>query len=717
MIIDIRKLRNEAKITQKELASRVGLPQGTVSRYEDKPKTIPFPTMIKLLNALGTSVAELLPVQIPQITSLDCGDPYQGQKAKMEGLQQFVDQHKESSEHKFFAGALSTLPLRVLISQLDRKPNILFAGPSDSGKTTVINTLLGRPKLLPTSYTPTTGVITYIRHISEKPEWLMEDVLLLDVEHEPWEWRNVKFPPSKSKPDSIVVPGNIQTYRAYCVANGQRWQPGKVGSAHVFIDAPLLRSCNLVDMPGTDSRLLSGFGKALTNLKFEVLVYTSPWNNFIQKGEELFLFALMKRLPLLPGLQGFDNLFLLMTHASSVAEEDEMAVVGDLMKNVSQRLFSNADEKVFIERVRDRGPEYYRVPDPKLVDDRMFTFWFEEPEARSSFELDFSQLLSNKLVKPWTQAVLEDLVEVSKQAVAKLTKLGEYYHRLHEMPPPKPEEYAELFSSEQARRKRLLRSRKNLVNKVNKLNKGFTDDLRGLFSEVFSKSNIAETLQSFDHFDEARKRILISLFQQLQEKYTDLSEELRYNLDRLIENIFDILYDIPAVFREGFNPKDAFTFGIEKELDFKVNLSYMKSIDTSPSTNPHQLQGDISQLDIEQESIVPFEMIMRLSARIQEISAFGENWRRSFARKTIIAINDVNLLESMIKSWSSFMEHLADGFLVGIDELILHWKHFFRTQKSKCNDYENTDLSLKASLKEVSNRLKFYSDFRTEIPH
>ena len=76
MIIDIRKLRNEAKITQKELASRVGLPQGTVSRYEDKPKTIPFPTMIKLLNALGTSVAELLPVQIPDISALDCGDPY-----------------------------------------------------------------------------------------------------------------------------------------------------------------------------------------------------------------------------------------------------------------------------------------------------------------------------------------------------------------------------------------------------------------------------------------------------------------------------------------------------------------------------------------------------------------------------------------------------------------------------------------------------------------
>lgn len=717
MNIDIRKLREEAKITQKELATRVSLPQGTISRYEDKPNTIPFPTMIKLLNALGTSVAELLPVQIPIFEALDCGDPYHELFDKLEGLRQFVDKSKKSSEQSIFAGALSTLPLRNLISHLDRKPNILFAGPSDSGKTTVINTLLGHPKLLPTSYAPTTGVTTYIRHISEKPEWLMEDVLLLGPEHEPSEWRDVVFTNSKTEPSSAVTPGNIQTYRNYCVADGRSWQKGRVRSAHVFIDAPLLRSCSLIDMPGTDSILQTGFGVALAELRFEVLVYTSPWSSFIEKGEEQFLFALMKRLPLLPGLHGLDNLFLLMTHASSITDGDGKVVAEDPTKNVSRRLFKSADEKVFVTRVRDRGPEYYMIPEPSLVADRMFTFWFEDPSSRHCFETDLAQLLRTKLIKPWTQAVLEDLKDASILEIAKLTKLSEYYHRINEMPRPKAEESAELITSEQARRKRLLRSRKSLISNVDKLNQGFIKDFRSLFADIFSKSNIVDTLQSFDHFDEARRGILIPLFQQLKDKYTDMSEELRYDLDRLIEDVFDILYDVPPVFREGFNPIDAFAFGVEKELDFKVNLSFTQSIDSNPGSIPHRLQGNISQLELEQESILPFEVILRFSERIAEISAFGENWRRSFARKTVIVINDINLLDSMIDNWISFMDKMKNGFLIGIDELIIHWKHFFRTQKSLYTDHKKTVHYLEASLGEMNDRIKTYGDFRAKLPH
>ena len=56
-----------------------------------------------------------------------------------------------------------------------RKPRISFAGQSDTGKSTLINALLGSEKM-PAKWTPTTSIVVYIKHIDDRPSFIKENV-------------------------------------------------------------------------------------------------------------------------------------------------------------------------------------------------------------------------------------------------------------------------------------------------------------------------------------------------------------------------------------------------------------------------------------------------------------------------------------------------------------------------------------------------------------
>lgn len=54
--IEIRKIRLEKKLTQKELAEKIGTKREFVSRVENGHQNITFKTMLKIANALGKNL-------------------------------------------------------------------------------------------------------------------------------------------------------------------------------------------------------------------------------------------------------------------------------------------------------------------------------------------------------------------------------------------------------------------------------------------------------------------------------------------------------------------------------------------------------------------------------------------------------------------------------------------------------------------------------------
>lgn len=59
-MLRLREIRKEQRITQKELAEKIGVKQDIVSRYESGERRLSLETAIKIAHALGCTVEELM---------------------------------------------------------------------------------------------------------------------------------------------------------------------------------------------------------------------------------------------------------------------------------------------------------------------------------------------------------------------------------------------------------------------------------------------------------------------------------------------------------------------------------------------------------------------------------------------------------------------------------------------------------------------------------
>lgn len=713
MIIDIRDLRKKARITQKELASRVGLPQGTISRYETSPEIIPFPVMIDLLNALGTSIAEYSHLRSPQLALLNFGEPLRSYLERIKSVREQVEKYIEPPRTRFFAGALSANRLKGLARELDRRPNILFAGPTDAGKTTIINTILGQQKLLPATYQSTTGVVTYIRHADQKPAWLKEDVLLLGSKYDPWRWcEKPAQDDSRASDDLTVIYGNVQTFKDYCTADGKHWKENPIRSAHVFLDAPVLKCCNMIDMPGFDSELLESFADATNDFSYEVLVYASPFNGFLRRSEVFFLFELVKQLRVLPDINGLDPLYILISHASRSGVSDDD--IKYLKARASSRLYSLSNYEVFPKRSMECAPENRKAPDAKIIEERMFTFWQEDPERKSEFIDDLGRLLAEKIVAPWSEAVRLRVLEACQESDRKLDKLREYCLRIRNMKTPGEKESATLIESEQARRKRLLRSRSGFTKRMDKIHLQFCGAFEGVFSEVFCQPSIEETLSNTEDPAYAADTVLFLLLNKVKEKSEEIRLELYDEIEHTLNDVLEITADVPFVFRGGFNSSDAFLFGIERETGFAYNVSYNQPIANDPGDSRHSVVADPKLLESDlldfplSRSIMPVDSIVAVAETIHRIAPHGSNWRRLLAKKTMKIVSENNLLESITSFVRKQFDDAVRLYLAGIDEVIIHWKDFFRTQNALFTNYDKASRELDNLLDTIRDSRAFF---------
>lgn len=120
------------------------------------------------------------------------------------------------------------------------------------------NALLGS-KNLPVGYQPATRVITFVRHVEDRPEWCQQDVLIFDEDF----W--LKDEKGQQIIDLLLL-DDQERCEKYCIQAGSFDTLQKYGvhgeyediAAHaavVYIDSPLLQACNLIDLPGFSDQL------------------------------------------------------------------------------------------------------------------------------------------------------------------------------------------------------------------------------------------------------------------------------------------------------------------------------------------------------------------------------------------------------------------------------------------------------------------------------
>jgi len=455
MSVDLGQMRKLARLSQVELAERLGLSQATLSRYESNPGELgklPVEKLIEWVLALGGDplhiIQEISTAKTGESPGLEVGDPYLDLRRRGRLLKEFVTEISAN-----FSGLDESLYLvnsaKLLADQYCQKPSVFFKGAFDSGKTTMVNTLLGG-RFLPESYQPTTHVFTLVRHVDDRPTTMSEDVILLKALPG---YEDLDDPLELSK--VAIKRGDLALLQELREAQSAV-SDTEVKMAMVFLDRPILKACNLVDLPGfahdkSDTRL--AVSRAIP---LDVLVYASPLYSFMRADDLMRIRQDIRRF--LPGedpadsernrkdirriLPEWNRIFLVATHAAGRSEEE-----------VSSVLSIAADRLRLL--LSDSGPEPISAQQLDDLAQRFFTFYREIPARRARFEAELVKTLGTLLPKHRADTLLKRAESLQKAADDHLTSTIESYEAMIEDIDAARAEYDSLTGDEDARQERI----------------------------------------------------------------------------------------------------------------------------------------------------------------------------------------------------------------------------------------------------------------------
>lgn len=408
-IFDFAALRKGANLTQAQVAESLNLSQSQVSRYEADPSEAPM--------KIAVAWSEL------------CGNVRRTRGITLEG----ENKRKKINDaldsiYGWFKFAPSTdglkdLPdlrqMEISIRKMARKPRIAVAGKFDSGKSTLLNYLLGG-KHLPTAYQPTTSLVCHIRHIDDKPSWQIEPVWIMKQGY------NLDDPDNKANAeDHKLFAGGYDTLKTYAQHAGRIEKEAEPAvpiegavAAVVYMNSPILMAADFIDMPGYENDESDSKKAGLASSIFDSLIYTSTTNGFFDGQDMMYLRVLLDKLPPIRLLDKdttpLSNLFILCTQVQTINSEN-----GRSREQILSKLLDDATQKASHElegSMEDASAKWDAPITENILRQRIFGFSVDNVSA--SIAEKFTNELKNFLenISPQnTVSTLKQLLSVGKE--------------------------------------------------------------------------------------------------------------------------------------------------------------------------------------------------------------------------------------------------------------------------------------------------------------
>lgn len=353
----VRKLTNNpienamtlTQMTQDVLADKLGISRQTLVNYRNTPDSIPAGKLMKLSKMTGISLEQLCGGGIEQVTGPMINHTYATVYSEMkhaidiaESQIEIFDSRVINSEENLFKSVFDETQTTLkntfeIAREQGRKPLLCAFGQSDTGKSTLTNFLL-QADIAPASYSPMTTVPTYYYHISEKPEYLLnehentvvfgrkKDSVLPKFEHD--------FYTDKDKAEKYKLQaGEYQTIlRAFGTRDGAYYDSStvEVSEILVFLDNDILQELTFVDIPGFgsgDER--DDVGLTMDMARFDVVFFLSLSNGFFRAEEMIALKQILS------SRSSIESIYILATHANAVGNPEDVDLI---MKNGCKRL-------------------------------------------------------------------------------------------------------------------------------------------------------------------------------------------------------------------------------------------------------------------------------------------------------------------------------------------------------------------------------------------
>ena len=410
---DPKSLRESAFLTQIQVAELLGLNQSQVSRFENNPGEMSSLVRDKWCEiCLPTRDALNAGIRLVEkyVETVDLPEKPAALPKQFPFIDDLVHQAKE----------------------LARKPRIGIVGHFDTGKSRLINTLIGQD-VLPTGHQPETSLICMVRHNSDRPDWMNEDPEAMN--------RNVFVMKAEARVESdrkrfdfddldnkdgfqsfLCMSGGLDVLKDFGTHSGRGAVDAvnrNMFAALVYVDAPILTNCDILDFPGysnsDEDSQKAEFAKKKRML--DILVYTSQTSPFMNSSDFVFLNEHLRKIPSVETEEDgpLRNLFVVATRSDRIpsTEFDKILDTG------AERTYDALRDSLNNLREDGVSQDSFRK--------RFFTFDAEKSEFRDKFEKDLSELIEN--LYPSLQRNLVDHVFVEARG-KDIVKIEGYYHHI-----------------------------------------------------------------------------------------------------------------------------------------------------------------------------------------------------------------------------------------------------------------------------------------------
>ncbi len=566
-MFDLRKFREEnLKMTQKELATALGLRQDEISRMEQNPEKISLEKLALIADKLGVRFDNLINFKSRKRSELKMENKWQNMNFMRETLVEYLENEffQKREQVKGIEEYKSEIDeLKKVINTITTKPKVAFVGRSDVGKSTMINTLLGEGRL-PARWAPTTAIKIIVKHINDRPDFIKDDVWIFKADGDSV-WDDTKLRDKEYCELLKLSGGNFALLEDYGTRNGEKFDFNTASSAVAFVESPILLNCDLVDLPGIstgesrdDEKTRNATIKAKDSV--DITIFLSPVLGFISETDMEFIREILHSLPTMSEHSDenkFENLFIVATQAH-IVDEGKVGLDGiiegrykDLLNYLQNESQISEDNKY------------------KNLRKRFFTYTKNEPELRREFEENFVQVIE-KVCMIREERAERYIKEHKQEKYEKYENKASMYIDMMANRESYKRSYGERKKGEYDRERNFNAKKSEIKQKIKEYKSDSAKAVESKYRVIINKEYIQNELKS-KKFKKKKEEI--------QKYASDLSERMQKKIERVTEEKTNLFSKDVEVFLDDFQ-KYANNFENNFETEVKIPFDVKRAFAT-----------------------------------------------------------------------------------------------------------------------------------------
>ena len=604
---------------------------------------------------------------------------------------------------------------------LKEKPWVVLTGHFDAGKSHLCNFYLGEGRL-PTGYRPVTRYPTFVRHISDRPKWFQADLWLMGPEFDPEKWDN-----EKHCTDNRNLTGGWDTLEQHATLKGRK-DNSEEGAVLAFVDAPLLHSCVLVDLPGYDDTMTNASVIDRLGRRADILLYLASAIGFLDGGDFARLGHLLDVLPRYEksheNFPTLGNLFIIATHAHRDITKNQLE--NEILKGGSESFYEHFKGNLLPKLSRD-GQSISQED----IRARFFGFYQETPEKRKRLEQTLKLLLGKHLSSVKKQSVGEEILRFKEEGPAIYAKEIDKCEKILGDKKEAKRLYERLEKEEPKRKKRHDGKAKRIEEEIIKFEAQDIENFRVVFKNETTVAKLEKMIE--DRYKGDKKKAEKYAYAYVLEEIQSKTEGFRTNLvdktSKLIESLvknynkeIGKLEDGAGKISAPFDARGAFLGGLAGlstlgalgawaatlgnlggYIIVAKGVSALSTIGISFAAGTAGVTALIAALG------GPITLALGVAVAVGAFFSWlgGESWKRRLAKKIKDVYKEKDVLSKIEATIESFWRETQTAFKKGANSLD---KQYMNTLKELKDDFggDQKDIQVLEKKLDRCKEIKFF---------